>query len=187
MSLTVDQRNSKVNRDQIAGDRVTNNYASPATPRSVIEVLLDRLNKEIENNLHAKSVVDKLLRYNGQVTSDGVIGLEAKLAHANRQHEVLAALEQKEQFAKLIERFSLYASAQEIIVHLLARAEYNFTHFVYPQLVQLNIIQVNDIINQNIVLPTVNDCGASVFAIDHGTAMGMIYWLAERCHVRWHQ
>ncbi|WP_368039360.1 MULTISPECIES: ABC-three component system protein [unclassified Tardiphaga] len=35
--------------------------------------------------------------------------------------------------------------------------------------------------------PTVSECGASVFEIDHNTALGMVYWLAEQCFVRWHR
>ena len=150
-------------------------------------MLLQKLTAEMEQNQHTKSTIDKLLRYSGQIASDGIVGLEAKLAAGHRGYETEAALEKKELFAKLLERFSLYASAQEILAHLLARVEYHFTQFVYPQIGELSVLQVNALVDANIVAPTVQECGSSVFAIDHNVAMGMIYWLAERCYVRWHQ
>ena len=106
---------------------------------------------------------------------------------SGRAYEYLDAIEKKELFAKLLEKFSLYASAQEILAALLARAEYIFTHFIYPQVSSLSILEVNQLVDGKIIEPTIDECGASVFAIDHSVAMGMIYWLAEQCHIRWHQ
>ncbi len=84
-------------------------------------------------------------------------------------------------FVKLLERWSLYASAQEIFVYLLAQAEHNFNLTVYPQIPVLSEIQVNQLVDRLIIAPTIEQCGASVFVLNHNVCMGMLYWLAEQC------
>ncbi len=112
--------------------------------------------------------------------------MQAKLKVAGREDEYLEAIEKKEQFAKLLERWSLYASAQEIFAYLLAKAEYEFTYVIRPQIATISKVQVNELVRDRIVAPTVEECGATVFTVNHSTAMGMVYWLAEQCFVRWH-
>lgn len=50
----------------------------------------------------------------------------------------------------------------------------------------LSKVEVNELVRDSIVVPTVQECGSSVFVINHSTAMGMVYWLADQCFVRWH-
>ena len=180
----IDQSRSAVQGSQIAGDQ--NNFYAPP-PASPIEKLLSKLDSEIEKQQHIQHTIDRLLRFQKAIAPDGVSGLEAKLVYANREGEIYEALEKKEVFAKLLEKYSLYASAQELFVVLLARAEYQFSRFVYPQVDALSIVEINALIDERIVAPTVQECGASVVAIDHNVALGMIFWLAEQCYVRWHQ
>ena len=184
----VDQRKAAAGRDVIAGDQNTtiNNFA-PFSPVGRVEALLAQLTSEIETNVQAQATIEKLKRFHRNRPYDEIEGLEAKLQAGNRAYEWYDALEMKEMFAKLLERFSLYASAQEILAHLLARAEYNFVRFIYPQIGSLTILEVNGLVDERIIEPTIRECGASVFNIDHSIAMGMIYWLADQCYVRWHQ
>ncbi|HEY5305331.1 MAG TPA: ABC-three component system protein [Pseudolabrys sp.] len=158
-------------------------------PRSVgvVEALLNKLHDEMRSDLQVAARIERLQRYYVQRAHDGVIGLEAKLAKAGREDSYLDAIEMKEMFVKILERWSLYASAQQIFVHLLARAERNFSDVILPQVASLDRTQVNSLIKELIVDPTVTDCGSSVFEIDHNTATGMVYWLAEQCFVRWHK
>ena len=93
----------------------------------------------------------------------------------------------KEMFAKLLDQWSLYASAQQIFVFLLARAERQFNDIILPQVPVLDAVGINKLTNELIVEPAVIECGASVFELDHNTALGMVYWLAEQCFVRWHK
>jgi len=83
-------------------------------------------------------------------------------------------------------RTSFYASAQEIFAHLLAKAEYEFTYVIRPQLNGISKVEANELVRDQIVVPIIEECGTTVFSINHSTAMGMIYWLAEQCFVRWH-
>ena len=82
---------------------------------------------------------------------------EAKLDASGRQGELRAAMEKKEMFAKLLERWSLYASAQQIFVHLLARAEHEFNYNIYPKIESLQPVQVNELVTDKIVSPIVNN------------------------------
>jgi hypothetical protein len=203
-SSAVDQSRSKVGGDQVAGDKVDGpkiagdvlgdnavkieNQFNIQLPQSasVIEKLLYKLQHEIEHNIQYNDTIVRLQRYHGGVAHDDIRGLVAKLTHSGRSAQVDIALEQKEEFAKLLETWSLYQSAQEIFVYLLARAENIFTTEVMPDLGVLTIGQANKQINRDIVGPIVEECAVSVLQIDHVTATGMLYWLAEQCFIRWH-
>ena len=81
----------------------------------------------------------------------------------------------------------MFASAQEIFAYLLAKAEYEFTYVIHPQLSKMSKVQANELVRDQIIIPMIAECGSTVFTINHSTAMGMIYWLAEQCFVRWHK
>jgi hypothetical protein len=185
---SINQGGSTVAGNQVAGSiydySTTINEASREA--SVLELLLRRLQVEVENEMHCEEMIVKLRRFHGGTVADGVRGLTAKLDHAGRSYEIDDALEQKEMFAKLLETWSLYASAQEIFAYLLARAECLFKSEILPEIRVLRPVEVNKLVNERIVEPTVNECGATVLQLDHLTAKGMVYWLAEQCFVRWH-
>jgi hypothetical protein len=200
----VDQSRSKVGGDQIVGDKVDgakvtgdvlDGHATKIErqfnvqlPRSatIIEKLLAKLEHEMNHDIQISDTITRLQRYHGGVVRDGVIGLVAKLERGGRVGEIEAALEQKEEFAKLLETWSLYHSAQEIFVYLLARAEHTFNTEVMPEIASHSIVDINRIVNREIITPMVDECAVSVLQIDHVNAMGMLYWLAEQCFIRWH-
>ena len=183
----VNQKGASAGVDVVAGDKVTNFNILPAKATGKIEVLLAKLTKEIESNERVRDTLDSLSRFHKKRTIDGVEGLEAKLKAGGRDYELFDALEKKELFSKLLERYSHYASAQEILACLLARVEYNFQSFIYPQIDGLSTLEVNELVDYRIIEPTINDCGVGVLSMDHSVAMGMVYWLAEQCYVRWHK
>lgn len=183
----VNQKGASAGVDVVAGNKVTNFNILPAKATGKIEVLLAKLTKEIESNERVRDTLDSLSRFHKKRTSDGVEGLEAKLKAGGREYELFDALEKKELFSKLLERYSHYASAQEILACLLARVEYNFQSFIYPQIDGLSTLEVNELVDYRIIEPTINDCGVGVLSMDHSVAMGMVYWLAEQCYVRWHK
>lgn len=153
----------------------------------MVDDLLAKLQAEVENNEQTRRTVESLARFQRQRAHDGIVGLEAKFAKAGKQAELDDALEQKELFAKLLEKWSLYKSAQEIFAFLLAKAEYEFNYFIRPQIEKLSEIELNQLVKDRVVEPTTAACGGSTLVINHGEAMGMIYWLAEQCFVRWHK
>lgn len=189
-SSTTNQSGARASQNVVGRDLINNityNHLHNSSSARAIEILLTKLEEEIRSDAHTQDTIDRLQRYRSRQKYDEIAGLEAKLSASNRSYEYIQALEMKELFSKLLERFSLYASAQEILAYLLARVEYNFTQFIYPQINSLSIVEINELVDQKIVEPTIRECGASTFAMDHSLAMGMIYWLADQCFVRWHR
>jgi hypothetical protein len=183
--VAVNQKGASAGGDVVAGNKTVNNYLGRRG--GLVEQLLLKLQQEMESNAKVQQTVERLQIYYARDASSGPLGLEAKLNAANRAHEIPTALEKKEQFAKLLERWSLYASAQEIFAYLLARVEHEFAMSVAPRVGAANESEINQIITDRIVEPTIADCGVGDFSLDHRTAMGMVYWLAEQCFIRWHK
>jgi hypothetical protein len=182
----VTQKGATASGDIVGRDKITHYHSSPAKG-GIVEQLLERLQAEVEKNEKVRHTVEALARFQTQKSHDGINGLEAKLKAGCREAEYMSALEKKEHFAKLLEKWSLYASAQEIFAYLLAQIEYQFNYFIYPQITKVDQITVNQLVNDRIVIPTINECGSAVFVLNHGIVMGMVYWLAEQCFVRWHE
>jgi hypothetical protein len=192
--VNVNQRGARADGDIVAGNKIkieienkTVNYILAASSASFVIQLLDKLKAEIEVNAQIRHTVENLQYFYERRAHDGIEGLEAKLIAADRKHELFLAFEKNEQFAKLLEKWSLYASAQEFFAYMLAKAEHEFTMSVLPRIRELDQGAVNQLVNDRIVVPTIAECGCSVFTLNHTIVMGMVYWLAEQCFVRWHQ
>jgi hypothetical protein len=181
------QSGATASGDVVGRDKVTYVLPPPGTVGK-LEVLKACLEEEMKNDKTVQEIVENLQRYHSRRPSpDGIFGLERKLCVGEREPEILDAIEQKEVFAKLLERWSLYASAQEIIAHLLSRVVHEFRQFLQPQLGEIAQDRYNQIVTERIVYPIVDEVGIGVFSVDHQTVMGMFYWLAEQCYVRWHK
>lgn len=182
------QSHATAGRD-MAGRDINNvtNYNSAPRAANVVEQLLDKLQLEIEQDAQASEIVEKLQRFYQKKAHDGVMGLQAKLDKGGRSDSYFDAIEMKEMFVKLLEQWSLYASAQQIFIFLLARAERQFNDIILPQVTSSSVVGINQLTHELIVGPTVSEFGASVFQLDHNTALGMVYWLAEQCFIRWHK
>jgi hypothetical protein len=155
-------------------------------PLGPLDQLLQKLQSEIAKNERVRHTIEALAHFQRQRSLDGVVGLKDKLDVSGRSTEYLDALEKKELFAKLLEKWSLYESAQEIFAYLLAKAEHEFNLIIYPQIATLQPFEVNQLVTDRIIVPAIGECGSSVFTLNHSVAMGMVYWLAEQCFVRWH-
>jgi hypothetical protein len=192
MTPSVNQKGAAAHGDVVGGNKVTNTTTynldfRRSTTAGKIEALKQRLLQELQAQTCTPDLIERLQYYHvGKPAHDGIEGLEGKLRAAGRDHEIDGALEYKEMFAKLLEKFSLYASAQEIFVHLLSQALHEFRMSILPQLGALEIATCNAIITQKIVVPLVEEAGDGPLSMDALVAMGMYYWLAEQCFVRWH-
>jgi hypothetical protein len=187
MTNQVSQQGATAHGDIVGRDKIEAHYHPPAAKPGIVEQLLHKLKAEVANNEQVRHTIEALAHFQNRRSRDGIDGLEAKLEAGRRADEYVSALEKKELFVKLLEKWSLYASAQEIFAYLLAQVEHEFNYFVHPQIDKLDPIGVNQLVNDRIVIPTIAECGSSVFILNHGIVMGMVYWLAEQCFVRWHQ
>lgn len=155
---------------------------------SQVTGLLERLDKEIsDGNAFVDGFIDDLQMFQDRRSAGGLVGLEAKLEAAERQDQIEGAQTKKELFAKLLARMQHYPSAQRIFALFLARINDVFENHITPHVSVLDKQQIDQIIEEKIVQPTLNDMGAGFehFTINHAHVRGMIYWLADRCYVRW--
>jgi hypothetical protein len=181
---TVDQTKATAGGDVVGGDKIVH-YAAPAA--NPLGALLEKLRAEVDGDQKVQACLDELQHYHQKSAHDGVAGLKAKLEKSHRNDEYHWAVEQKEKFAKVLAKWSLYSSAQELFVYLLSRADYQFNQFILPKLEELAPEEINELFDKRIVEPTVAECSGPVLRISHSVAIGMVYWLAEQCFIRWHK
>lgn len=184
----VNQSGAIAHGDMVGGNKtttITNNFNY--TPAGRVERYMQLLEEEIESNAQTRIIIDGLQFYYTQKSPDGVIGLEAKLQHASWQDELLIAYEKKELFVKLLNKYGMYASAQRLFAYLLSKAESEFNSSIHPQIACLSRAEIAMMTSEKIIKPMVDECGFGPLDINHNIVMGMIYWLAEQCFIRWHQ
>ena len=186
--MTVNQRNAVAQGHIVGGNLTIHTYVGGPSiaSASIVIQLLEKLKVEVETNTQVKDTIDSLQHYYKRRAPDGVEGLEAKLIAGDRKSELYGALDKKEQFAKLLEKWSLYASAQEIFAYLLAKIETEFTMVIHPKIGEMEESEINQLVLDRIITPTVTECGCDVFTLNDGLVLGMLYWLAEQCFIRWH-
>lgn len=179
----VSQHKSNAGGDIVGGDKVTTYNAAA---KSKIEKLITKLQEQYDGDEATQNIIDELARYHSRRASDGISGLEAKLEAAGKCDAFDEAIEKKEMFAKLLQKWTMYSSAQMIFSHILAKAEIEFTQVIYPQIPFKTEAEINAIVIERIVDPIVEECGDDLLAINHNLVLGMVYWLAEQCFIRWH-
>lgn len=177
----VNQQGARAKGNLVAGD-----LTIVEAKQSAIEKLLLRLKEQYERDEHTQTTIEELTRFHIRRASDGISGLEAKLKASGREHYYDAAIEKKEMFAKLLEQWSLYSSAQSIFVHILAKAENEFNEVIYGQIPVRTHEEINALVISRIVDPIVAECTSELISINHNTIQGMVYWLAEQCFIKWH-
>jgi hypothetical protein len=188
MNITT-QENTTANQQgaKAGGSIVGRDYYNLEPKKGVVEKLLLKLKQQYDCSEQTQTTMDELARYHIRRAADGIDGLEAKLKASGRFDSYDEAIEKKEMFVKLLESWSLYSSAQQIFVHILARAENEFTQVIYGQIPKKTIEEINTLVIDRIVNPIVEECGGDLMSVNHNLVQGMVYWLAEQCFIKWHR
>lgn len=158
------------------------------TDSSQVPGLLERLDKEILNGATCvDGFIDDLQMFQNRRGSSQLDGVEAKLQAAERDDQMESAQVTKELFAKLLAKMQHYPSAQKLFALFLARINDVFEHHIVPHASSFDRQEIDKIIEERIVQPTLKDMGLGFghFTINHAHIRGMIYWLADRCYIRW--
>lgn len=184
-SNDVNQRGAQAGRD-LAG-RDINNFNIRLIKNERITELVARLDREIQRDETRDQWIETLQFFDEPIAPDGVVGLEAKLKHSGRERKIDSALRHKEMFVKFLTRYSLYGAAQELLSLCLHQIYYEFDTTIHPICGNLSPYDIDQIISSRVVNKIVEDYGLGTFALNHGLVLGMTYWLAERCYVRWHE
>ncbi|WP_354035543.1 ABC-three component system protein [Bradyrhizobium sp. S3.2.6] len=189
---TTTQSNVTAGRDNAGGDINNTNSnnqifnVSFGDEKSPIAAWMALLVEEIKHNQQASDFIDTLQMYHEKHSHDGVDGLEAKLHHSGRQSEVSLALRKKELFRRLLAKYSMFESAQQIFAYLLSKLEQDFRSYVLPNLANRSGGEIDELFGQYVVGPCATEIKSGVFCLNAAIAAGMVYWLAEQCYVRWH-
>lgn len=177
----VDQRG--VHAERVIG-RDSIEYVQPRATH--VEKLVELLEREMERGDRRDGLIESLEFFEEPISPDGVTGLEDKLKKAGREGSTLMALRYKEMFAKFLTRYSLYQAAQELIALCLHRVVHEFEVNIHPVCAEGDCGMIDRLVAEKVVVPVLEEYASGTFSLNHGLAQGMIYWLADRCFVRWH-
>lgn len=180
----VNQSQANAGRNLIGRD--DNSITNVLAENVQVRLLVERLDREIAGDDVRNDWIDSLQFFDAQYSPDGVRGLEAKLAACGRPDKLLLALKHKELFVKFLSKYSLYNAAQELLALCLHRVHLEFESHVHPKCGEASVTELDQIISGRVVAAVVAEYGLGTFALNHGLVLGMTYWLAERCYVRWH-
>jgi hypothetical protein len=185
------QKGIAAGRDNAAGD-ITNIDSNNQTfqvnlgESSPVAAWMALLAQEISTDKHVSDFIDTLQMYHEKHSHDGVDGLEAKLTHSGRNSELSLALRKKELFTRLLAKYSMFDSAQQILAYLLSKMEQDFRSYVLPNLAVGSSADIDHLFGQYLIEPCANEIKSGVFCLNAAIAAGMAYWLAEQCYIRWH-
>lgn len=196
---TVDQSGARAEGgDIVAGDKHTSNHttyvlpslkADPTNSYPALERWIEQLRAACEAdatiNHHVRNI-EYFTRKRASV--DGVDGLVSKLTAGNRLSHIQDAIEQKVYFEKLLEEWSYYASAQEIFAYLLAKVQRGFQLTATPYIGVMSEADIDRMVDAQVLNPIVDECAKiPQFDVNLNIALGMLYWLADQCFLRWHK
>lgn len=157
---------------------------------SQLGVLLKNLDAEIQAGTKVSSFIDDLQMFVDHREDEKLVGLEQKLSCVGRQAEYRDALRKKEFFQKKLTQLEHFVSAQKLFAVILSRIHEVFQSYVMDLGQPLPRHQVEEIVDTKIVQPTIDEInhagGSDHLLLTHSFIRGMIFWLADRCWVRWH-
>ncbi|SLN76489.1 hypothetical protein ROG8370_03888 [Roseovarius gaetbuli] len=151
---SVNQSHSQAGGD-MAGGNISKSYHfnSQENAYEAIEKLAAKLCSEVDDEQTFDGTIANLAYYKRRrEAADGVVGLECKLKAGNRSDLWEDALDQKVEFEKLLEEWSLYASAQEIFAHILAKVERTFKRQIKPHLSNVTHTAADKLVDDFIVI-----------------------------------
>ena len=171
----------------VLGNLTQNFQISNTGASDGVKLLVAALEHEIEEDITRSGWIEDLQSFEEPYVVDEYRGLEEKLKVAGLSGKRIYALHQKEKFAKFLERYALYNSAQALISLCLHKVFTDFEAYVHPQCGSVTNDELHKIIHEIVVAGVLKEYSLGAFALNHSLVWGMTYWLADRCYVRWHE
>src|ERR1700683_3900738 len=106
MNNLVNQHGARADGDVVGRDKIEAQYHLPGARQSIVEQLLQKLQAEVLKNAEVQHTIEALAHFQCRRSHDGIDDLEAKLKAGHRADEYLMAIEKKELFVKLLEKWS---------------------------------------------------------------------------------
>lgn len=179
----VDQSSASAAGDVTGRDKITNIYRYR---RSKLETLIAALRTDQSKHGDDAAPNETLQYYNQAVSDDGIVGLEAKLEAAGRSAQISKAIRQKEEFRKLLEAWAHSETAQTVFAELLSKVENKYNFSIYAKKDDLTSAEIDALVYTEIVETLNEQVGENPLGLCELTIAGMLFWLAERCHIKWH-
>lgn len=192
--MSSNQSHSDVGRDQAGRDitynqQTTNYNQYTNTSPSQVQRLLKKLSAQVHASATSSAFIEDLQFYINAQDGEGTVGLEDKLKMAGRENELNDAKRMKELFSKLLTKLENFTSAQELFAYFLAHIHDVFRHKIIPCCGTMSYKEIEatvDLLIIDKIMTEIGD-GCDLFTINRSHIRGMIYWLADKCYVRWHE
>ena len=106
----------KVSQQQniVGGDQAGRDIIKMGNVVSPLGSLMTKLREEIKNQVKCEEMLPALQRYQRNVETEGIVGLEEKLKRGQREDLIERAMFYKEEFVKELSKKRLYQTAQRI-------------------------------------------------------------------------
>lgn len=189
-TVYANQSRAAVQGDQAGRDIFKNEYNIGPQSVSQVSLWLKKLeiqikedNKDIENTF-----VDNLRYFVDQRDQSEIVGLKAKIEASGYNISYTSAILRKEEFVKLLLKYQEFSSAQELFAYFLSIIHDVFEEKICPIINSLDFSSVQNIVDTHIIDKIFIEIGAGSedILINRNHVRGMIYWLADKCYVRWH-
>ncbi|MBP2568171.1 hypothetical protein J2766_004782 [Agrobacterium tumefaciens] len=181
------QSRSIVHGDQ-GGRDVIKNYYSVSS--SQVAGWLKLLESQIESqNKDARDkFVQSLQFFVDRRDEADVVGLKDKIEKSTFKIDYYSALKKKEEFSKLLMKYQEFSSAQELFAYFMSIIHDVFDEKICPIIGELSYLDMQKIVDDQIIDKIFNEIGdgSDMLLINRNHVRGMIYWLADKCYVRWH-
>lgn len=149
--------------------------------------LLERkIQEEIGNNNLLEHISQNLNHYIQELEDTEQMDLQGKLNLASREKELFIALRLKEKVSKLIDKYSLFASANKYLTYIFAMIIHLFKTYVYPEIcAEKNLFEIKKVVSERVIIPVSEEIqkGENYFDLNYEDIEGMIYFLAGNCHI----
>jgi len=183
------QSKALVRGDQAGRDifKTTNFYSVETTHLAVwFKKLDEQIAEDMRDARH--HFVDTLKFFVDRRDDADVVGLDAKIKKSGFNISYLSAIEKKEAFAKLLLKYQEFSCAQELFGYFLSHIYEVFDEKICPFVETMTYQDVQDIVDREIIDKIFLEIGSgsTQMLLSKTHVRGMIYWLADKCFVRWH-
>jgi hypothetical protein len=179
------QANNTAGGDIVAGDK-HEHHAHLTSPLTPIGALNARYLREQQSSPEIEQIIDALSHYMGKSTNPDVRALAEKLTDSERGDLTQYAESLKERITKKILRFQTSVSAQQLFAHLLADLIRRFRLVVTPAIQEGQPrSHVDRLISTEVIDPIVKGLEENVLGFTSEEILGMLFFLAGNCHLRW--
>lgn len=175
--------------DGVQIQNVENYIAPPQQCESALSRLYRKLKVEAEGDQTLTEYISQLQIFTRTVQNESVIGLDGKLAAANRQDELDMAMAMKEMIYGELRKNMFSRTFQTIYATLMGKIHEEFQTWIKPKILQgASREEIDQLVHMQIVKPLVAELEQCPEYDDAATATirGMIYFLTGNCHLSWH-